>query len=108
MSSAVRGDPVAWPLLQDLLRNDSPALITLLFQLYAVDLRDITRKGKVVTSALTAGTAGWNYADGLWIGAHDFGRAFLGLVKKYKKRAQALVDYCQSGVSLTAPQLQLT
>lgn len=98
--SAVRGDPVASPLVQDLLRRLSPAMITLLFQLYAVDVRDITEKGKLASEALAAGTASWNYADGLWIGAFDFGRAFINTIRTYKQRAEAFVGYCESRVSI--------
>lgn len=97
--SAVRNDPVAWPILQDLLRNASPAMITLLFQLYAVNVQDITQKGKRVTEALSAGTASWNYADGLWIGAFDFGRAFISTLTSYKQGAEAFVGYCEGRVS---------
>ena len=98
LCSAVRGDPVAWPLLQDLLRNASPAMITLLFQLYAVNVRDITQKGKRVTQALAAGSASWNYADGLWVGAFDFSRAFIDTIRSYKQGAEAFVGYCESKV----------
>ena len=98
MVSAVRDDPVSWPLMQDLLRNGSPAMITLLFQLFAVDIKSITERGKRVTHALSAGTASWNYADGLWIGAFDFGRAFFRAIKTYQSRADAFVGYCESRV----------
>lgn len=91
---------MASPLVQDLLRRSSPAMITLLFQLYAVDVRDITEKGKLASEALAAGTASWNYADGLWIGAFDFGRAFINTVRTYKQRAEAFVGYCESRVSI--------
>ncbi|CDJ38129.1 hypothetical protein, conserved [Eimeria tenella] len=101
---AVRGDPVASPLVQDLLRRSSPAMITLLFQLYAVDVRDITEKGKLASEALAAGTASWNYADGLWIGAFDFGRAFINTVRTYKQRAEAFVGYCESRAMETRPR----
>lgn len=96
----MRDDPVAWPILHSMLQKESPALITLLFQLYAINLRDITEKGKKIDKALAAGTAAWNYADGLWVGAVDFGRAFQKIVKTYMDRVQALADYCESTVSL--------
>ncbi|CDJ48117.1 hypothetical protein, conserved [Eimeria brunetti] len=100
---AVRGDPVAWPILQDLLRNASPAMITLLFQLYAVDVQGITQKGKLVAQALAAGSASWNYADGLWVGAFDFGRAFFNTIRSYKSGAEAFVGYCESKAMESQP-----
>lgn len=99
--SAVRDDPVAWPLMQELLGNGSPAMIMLLFQLHAVDVEDITKRGKRVSKALAAGTAGWNYAEGLWVGALDFGRAFLKTIRAYRGRVEALVEYCDTSVSAT-------
>ncbi|XP_026192334.1 uncharacterized protein LOC34622828 [Cyclospora cayetanensis] len=93
---ALRGDPVAWPIMQDLLRNTAPAMITLLFQLYAINIEDITKRGKRVSHALSAGNASWNYADGLWIGAFDFGRAFINVIQTYLRRAESFVDYCSN------------
>ncbi|KAL8451645.1 hypothetical protein Emed_001807 [Eimeria media] len=99
---AVRSDPVAWPLVRDLLFSGSPKMITLLFQLYAVDVEDITKSGKRVTSALAAGTGAWNYADGLWIGATDFGQAFNEVVQTYQHRVEALARYCEHEASNTS------
>ncbi|KAL8429312.1 hypothetical protein ACSSS7_006677 [Eimeria intestinalis] len=92
---AVRSDPVAWPLVRDLLFSGSPKMITLLFQLYAVDVEDITKSGKRVSAALAAGSGAWNYADGLWVGATDFGQAFNEIVKSYQHRVDALARYCE-------------
>ncbi|KAL8275228.1 hypothetical protein Esti_000812 [Eimeria stiedai] len=96
---AVRNDPVAWPLVRDLLFSGSPKMITLLFQLYAVDVEDITKSGKRVSSALAAGSGAWNFADGLWVGATDFGQAFNEVVGTYRNRVAALVRYCEHEVS---------
>ncbi|OEH77292.1 rhoptry neck protein [Cyclospora cayetanensis] len=71
-------------------------MITLLFQLYAINIEDITKRGKRVSHALSAGNASWNYADGLWIGAFDFGRAFINVIQTYLRRAESFVDYCSN------------
>ncbi|KAL8428125.1 hypothetical protein Efla_005828 [Eimeria flavescens] len=96
---SVRNDPVGWPLIRDLLRSGSAKLTTILFQLYAVDVEDITKRGKSVSNALAAGSAAWNFADGLWVGAADFGGAFLGIVRQYQQRVKALSLYCEYQVS---------
>ncbi|KAL8446784.1 hypothetical protein Emag_004545 [Eimeria magna] len=98
-AKTVRSDPVAWPLVRDLLFSGSPKMITLLFQLYAVDVEDITKSGKRVTAALNAGTGAWNYADGLWVGATDFGQAFDEVVKTYQHRVEAFTRYCEHEAS---------
>ena len=76
-------------------------MITQLFQLYAINIEDITKKGKRVSQALAAGSASWNYADGLWIGAVDFSRTFFEQTVTYKTRAKAFVEFCESLVSAT-------
>lgn len=81
-------------MLPEFLSRGAPVLITQLFQLNAISVPEITEEGKTLEAAHTTGASGWNYANGLFLGAVDFGRAFHEHVTKYLSNADALLSYC--------------
>ncbi|KAL8426366.1 hypothetical protein Efla_002984 [Eimeria flavescens] len=95
---AMRGDPVGQGLVSMMMKREAVVLITILFQLHAVDVKKQYEEAENIKSALAGGTGAWAVAEGLFIGASEFGRAFHALVNRYINSATAYVKVCE-GIS---------
>ncbi|KAL8269663.1 hypothetical protein Esti_006418 [Eimeria stiedai] len=104
----MRGDPVGQAVLDRLIRREAVVLITILFQLHAVDVGKQYRDADNVTNALSGGNGAWSMSEGLFLGGAEFGRAFHRIVKRYLKSAAAYVQACEelSGASLNQVKVE--
>ncbi|KAL8435471.1 hypothetical protein ACSSS7_002478 [Eimeria intestinalis] len=91
----MRGDPVGQGLMDRLIRREAVVLITILFQLHAVDVKKQYDEAENISSALSGGSGAWAVSEGLFLGGSEFGRAFHKIVKKYLKSAAAYVQACE-------------
>lgn len=90
------GDPIGQGLIDRLFKRGGVALTATLFQLYAVDVDQQYTEAEEIKSALSGAGGSWGFAEGLFIGAAEFGRAFFGLVTRYRKSAKAYVQACEA------------
>ncbi|KAL8454435.1 hypothetical protein Emed_000156 [Eimeria media] len=91
----MRGDPVGQGLMDRLIRRDAVVLITILFQLHAVNVEKQYKEADSIKNALSGGNGAWAMSEGLFLGGAEFGRAFHKLVKRYMKSAAAYVQACE-------------
>ncbi|KAL8441612.1 hypothetical protein Emag_007013 [Eimeria magna] len=91
----MRGDPVGQGLMDRLIRREAVVLITILFQLHAVDVGKQYKEADNIKSALSGGDGAWAMSEGLFLGGTEFGRAFHKIVKRYMKSAAAYVQACE-------------
>lgn len=90
----MRADVVGRKLIEDLMSGSGAVMITLLFQLHAVNIDAITRRGEAVESALPAGPGVWALSDGLYVGLRDFGGVFKAYFDRYATLSSGIVYYC--------------
>lgn len=91
----MRGDPIGRGFMDRFLYREAVVLITILFQMHAVDIEEHRKKATRIEGALLAGTGAWALSEGLFVGASEFGRAFKNLVHDYTKSATAYVEACE-------------
>ncbi|CDJ57471.1 hypothetical protein, conserved [Eimeria maxima] len=92
----MRGDPVGQGLMDRLFKREAVVLTTILFQMHAVDVESQYREAEEIKSALSGPGGSWALAEGLFVGGAEFGRAFVNLVRKYRKSAAAYVQACEA------------
>ncbi|PFH33726.1 rhoptry neck protein RON3 [Besnoitia besnoiti] len=90
----LRKDITGQLLLEDMVKGWGAVMITLLFQLHAVNIDSITRRGENVESALPAGPGVWALADGLFLGVKDFAQVFKDYVQRYLHLSISIYTYC--------------
>ena len=90
------GDPIGQGLIDRLFKRDAVVFTTILFQMYAVDVDQQYTEAEEIKNALSGAGGSWAFAEGLFVGAAEFGRAFFGLLIKYRKSAKAYVQACEA------------
>lgn len=89
-----------------MMKREAVVLISILFQLHAIEVEKQYREADDIQNALLGPSGSWAVAEGLFIGAAEFARAFYGLVRKYRESAKAYVRVCQALQPLRAEDPQ--
>ncbi|OEH77475.1 hypothetical protein cyc_02950 [Cyclospora cayetanensis] len=92
---AMRGDPIGRGLMDRMFKREAVVLTTILFQLHAVNVEEQYEHADNIKTALSGSGGSWSLAEGLFIGAAEFARAFHSLVIQYTRSADAYVKICK-------------
>ncbi|XP_026191273.1 uncharacterized protein LOC34619717 [Cyclospora cayetanensis] len=91
----MRGDPIGRGLMDRMFKREAVVLTTILFQLHAVNVEEQYEHADNIKTALSGSGGSWSLAEGLFIGAAEFARAFHSLVIQYTRSADAYVKICK-------------